>query len=226
MHDEVIARALALVAGAAAFCAALIPAAGGDSSASRIVDRTFVCGVKLRASERRIEPSAWSGFRDPEKTDRWKWLPYADIGGHDLIAYAFVAAGAPIPTPEPGATVAPFARRWAAIDAAVCRAATDRVALSARDLNGGPASQLQNSDEYECAASSRILIRVRAEFGTAVTFRAYPLFGRRYFTTTSATPATRASLAAATPAGKRIAYATVSETGKTTLFTAKVCTPQ
>lgn len=226
MHVPVIMRFLAFVVGATAFCAALIPAAGGDPSASRIVDRTFVCGVKLRASERRIEPSAWSGFRDPEQKRRWKWLPYADIGGRDLISYVFVAAGAPIPSPEPGATVAPFAQRWAAIDAAACNAANERVSLSARGFSGGAASQLQNSDEYECAAPSRILIRVRAEFRAPVTFRTQPLYSRRYFTTTSATPATRAAFAVATPTGKPIAYATVSETGKATLFTAKGCIPE
>ena len=38
-----IVRALALVVGVGAVCAAFLPSAGAESTASRIVDRTFAC---------------------------------------------------------------------------------------------------------------------------------------------------------------------------------------
>lgn len=218
-----IRRGLVVVVGTTAFCAALSPATGADPAASRIVDRTFVCGVKLRAGERRIEPSAWSGYRDPSEGPRWKWPPYADIGGRDLVAYVSIAAGSPPPAPDlrTHATT-----RWVSVDARPCNVSNARVALSPRGLEGGQASQFQHSDEYECSAPSQILIRLRAEFARPVTLRAQPLYGARYYATTSAAAAKKAAFAATTMTGRPLVYATVSETGKATLFTAKGCIPE
>lgn len=193
--------------------------AEGERQTSRVVDRTFVCGVKLRAGDRRIEPSAWSGFRDG---GRWEWLPRADVGGRDIISFVSIAAGSPAPSAGP---TTPPTTRWVSVDARPCKPSSARVSLSRRGLNGGQASQFQNSDEYECPAPSRILVRMRADFESPVGFRAQSLYQGRYYSTASAVPARRAAFVVTTLTAKPLAYATVSETGTATLFTAPSCTP-
>jgi hypothetical protein len=207
---------------AAVALAGLLPSAGADSAAARVVDSTFACAVKLRAGARIIEPSAWSGFSDPARKAQWKWLPYADVGGRDLIAYVFMYAGAPPPVPEIGAS---SINRWLGVDAASCKPSQARIRLGTVGLEGGLASQLQYSDEYECPSPSSVLVRLRAEFRTPVTLRIQRLYQGRWFTTSTKAPVRQGAFAVATLTGKPLAYATVSESGKARLFTARSCVP-
>lgn len=214
-------RALVVAGAVAALVVVLAPVGGAEpQAASRVIDRTFVCGVKLRAGERRVEPYANSAFRDA--SPRWEWLPYADVGGREIIAFAGIAAGSPPPTMDQKTPTT----RWVVVDARPCNPAEAKVALSARGSSGGVASQLRGSDECECRAPSRILVRLYAEFASPVSVRVQPLYAARYYTTTATTPAKRASAAVTTTAGQPLAYATVSERGRATLFVAKGCTPK
>lgn len=215
-------RALVLAGATATLAVALAPGGGAEPSASSVVDRTFVCGVKLRAGARKVNPAAWSGFRDGA---RWSWLPYAEVQGPDFRLYAFIASGAPIPQLVPGSAVAPFAPRWAGIDASPCNPVATVVPFTRRGLDGDSSSRFAFSGGFECTAPSRVLVRVRAEFRTAVSFAQQRIGSSRYYTTTSATPARRATLAMTTIAGKPLVYATVADTGKATLFTAPTCIP-
>lgn len=98
-----------------------------------------------------------------------------------------------------------------------CRRSTARVALTSRGLSGGVADRF--GDESDCWTPRRVLIRVRAVFRSPVTLRLgspyrFPeLFARG--------KVKEASLAMRTPAGKPLAFATVSETGRARLFTAR-----
>ena len=216
-------RALVLAGATAALAVALAPGSGAEPSASSVVDRTFVCGVKLRAGARKVSPAAWSGFRDGA---RWSWLPYAEVQGPDFRLYAFIASGSPIPPLVPGSAVAPFAPRWAGIDASPCNPVTTVVPLTRRGLDGDSSSRFAFSGGFECAAPSRVLVRVRAEFRTAVSFAQQRIGSSRWYTTTTSTPARRARLAVATTSGQPLVYTTVPESGKATLFVAKGCFPK
>jgi len=210
------------VSGVAAVALFVQPAAPAQPGASRIIDRTFVCAVKLRAGARIIEPSAWSGFRDPERNAQWKWLPYSDVGGRDLIAYIFMYADAPPPVPEIAAS---SLTRWLGVDAVPCKPSQARIPLGARGLEGGLASQLQYSAEYDCPSPTAVLVRLRAEFRTPVALRIQRLYQGRWFTTSTKAPVRQGAFAVATLTGKPLAYATVSESGKARLFTARSCVP-
>ena len=90
---------------------------------------------------------------------------------------------------------------------------------------GGQASQLQDSDSYDCQASRRVLVRITARFGRPVDFRSRVVYERRRYATTVGVPAQSAAFAVATMTGKPLVYATVSETGTARLFTARSCVP-
>lgn len=217
-----------LLAGSLAAVCALAALLGGSAAhaepdASRVIDRTFVCAVKLRAGARRIEAQAWSGFRDPVQQPRWKWLPRADLGAPDVDSFVWMSAGAPPPKPDQGA--GPITR-WLGVYGPLCKLTNENVALSSGGLEGGAASQLQYSDEYECPTPARILIRVRATFDKPVTFAAQRFNGRPWYTGTAGAPVEEGVFAVATEAGKPLVFATVSETGKASLFVARRCTPE
>lgn len=218
-----IARAIGIVVAAAAFCAALIPSAGADPAASRVVDRTFSCDVRLWAGARRVDTSANRGFRDPDRPSHWKWLPYASVGGRDLSSYAWIFAGSPPPQPEQEPARAWV---WVGVDAVRCNVTRKRLPLSSRGLIGGAASQFQGSDEYDCPAASRILVRVSGTFVGPVALLRRRFNDRPRYATPAGAPVKTAALMVATAAGRPLVYATVSETGKAQLFTAKGCIPK
>ncbi len=66
-------------------------------------------------------------------------------------------------------------------------------------------------------------MRVRVVFRVPVTLRVQRRFGQQTLTTTTATAAREAQLAVRTVAGKPLAYASASETGKARLFVAPSC---
>lgn len=212
-------RPLATVAALTADAAAVATSvASASPDAVRVVDRTIECSTGYHGGARVTFALAQTAYGP-----RWKWLPYADVGGRDILAYASIAAGSP--APSAGQTTAATTRS-VAVDSRRCNVSNAEVALSSRGLRGGQASQFQHSDEYECSAPSRILIRLRAEFARPATFRAQPLYQARYYTTTtSAVAAKKAALAVTTMNGNPLVYATVVETGKATLFTAPNCIP-
>ncbi|MBM2821368.1 MAG: hypothetical protein HW413_114 [Thermoleophilia bacterium] len=215
-----------VVSGVAAVALFVQPAAPAQPVASRIIDLSFSCSVRLWAGARVIEVSAVSGFRDPENRPRWKWLAGAGIGTRDG-GLGGVSAGAPPPLPDPGATAQ---TRWLSINPQLCEPTTARTALSAKDLSGGPASQLRGgahvgSDAYECTTRSGIIVRIRAVFRTATTLRVQRLFGQKWLTTATAAVIREAQLAVRTQSGRPLAYAEVFESGKARLFASRSCVP-
>jgi hypothetical protein len=208
----------ALAVGAAMFF--LQPSAGAQSAPSRIVDRAFLCSVPLQAGLRQIEVSAVSGFRDPDNRRRWRHNAAAAVGKLG-VGDAWVSAG-----DLPGGA----RDRALGIDAQNCRSTTARAPFSTKGLVGGVASQLQGgqhvgSDAYECQASSRVVIRIRALFRAPTRLEVQRRFGRRILTTVTAVVAREAQLAVRTQTGKPIAYASATESGKARLFTAPSCLP-
>jgi hypothetical protein len=200
-------------------CAAVVPVAGAHTDATRIVDQTFTCSVRLWAGERPLVLSATSGLRDPLSRRQWKFLGNVGVGIRDG-SLAWIAAGAPAPAPPSGGS---RQARWLAVTAERCRPSGSKVALTARSLGGGKVSQL--ADRYECRGSASVLVRLRAETGLPTTLKRQRRYREIVYTTSDRAIVKRGELAVATPTGKPLAYASVSENGAATLFTARSCVP-
>jgi hypothetical protein len=71
-------------------------------------------------------------------------------------------------------------------------------------------------DELECDVPRRVLLRIRAVLASRASLR-----GREFESVH--VPVREAKLAVRTVSGKPLAFATVSESGKATLFTARGC---
>ena len=222
----------ALIAGLAAIAAV---GASATPSASRTLDRTFSCSVLLRAGARIVEVSARSGTRDAGNRRWWAYNPAVGVEDRDTL-FASVAAGAPSaeqgarPAPPPAEGYFPVVERWLALDPRLCTATTSRIPLSARGLTGGKASRLPGlehvgADAFECPAASRVLVRVRAAFDRSTSLKLQLRAGRRTLSTSNAAVVRSAAIAVATPDGKRIAYAEISDSGVARLFTLSTCTP-
>jgi hypothetical protein len=178
---------------------------------SRIIDRTFTCSVARHAGARVLNVAAVSGFRDPDSPGEWKWQPWAGVNDHDG-SLAGVAAG------DPNQNTRQQRARMLGIDPGSCRPATARVALSTRGLLGGPASQLQGSDAYECPVGPSILVRVRAVFRAPTTLSVQRYFGRRILAVPTSAVVREARVAVRSAAGKPLVYAEVFESGRARLF--------
>lgn len=238
MHPEVIARALVIVVGAAAFCAALIPAAGADPAASRVVDQTYVCSVAVHNGVRKIVASARRGFRDG---DRWRWLASAGVGnepggppaklpatpsGQIPISYKNwgfgASAGIDLAYPEPSPPLQPYRAAVVVTPRRACTASRARVPLSPRGLDGFPADYF--GDDVECVAPAKVLVRIRAVFARPATFRVDPSQGA--LRTQRASGSIReAALAVRTTSGRPLVYASAAAAGTARLFSAAGCTP-
>lgn len=221
MHSPVIRLAALGISIAGLACATIIPSAGADPAAARVVDATFSCAVKPRAGARRLDVTANAGFRDPAQT-RWRWLSYASARNQDWRTFFWLYAGSPPPQGRDGASTL---TRWLGVDPQLCKRSSAAVGLSPRALQGGSASVFQSSDVYECPSSPAVLLRVRAEFAKPAVLRAQQLNQRRWLMSTAGTPVVKGSVAIIASTRKPIAYATVSEAGKATLFTAPSCVP-
>ncbi len=220
-----VAAVAALTGGAVSAPSAPSPPA---ALAASLFDRTLLCDtLPVGGGLYELEVRAQDGIRQTRTT--WKSLAFAAVasgrsGRVDApleTALAWSGAGpyvhrtnleewdVPIP-PDHEGTLA-FSQRK-------CRRTTTRVPLSARGLTGGRAGPF--SQRYDCFVPRRVLIRVRATFTRPPTF-----FGAGGFLRTKAV-VERAALAVRTPAGRRIAYATVSSSGKAVLMTARDCVPE
>jgi hypothetical protein len=195
-----------------------------------VVDRTYVCRATQLGGIYELKSRAHSGVR---AGSGWSTLPYvvAASGGWAGPRYglhsapgnslAWISAGAP----SAGTTVDLEVQTFPVLEGGTlgvnneqCRPSTAAVPLTSAGLRGGSADRA--GAFVDCFASRRMLIRFRATVqGTSGALRDRA----RIFLATSA-PVREAKLAVRTPAGKPIAYADVSESGKARLFTAKGCT--
>lgn len=99
----------------------------------------------------------------------------------------------------------------------LCRPSTASVPLTASGLRGGATAPL--GGEYQCEAPTRVLVRIRAVLPSRASLR-----GKEF--QSLHVSVREAKLAVRTLAGKPMAYADVSETGKARLFAAKGCALQ
>lgn len=193
-----------------------VGAAQSAPSASRTVDRTFLC----RLPQPNVDLLASAGIRYAEDRSRWKKLAaaYASTNQGTL---ASIRAGAPLPPrTEIGATP-----DTVSFDTDQCMAWKAPLPLMARGLSGGAADQF--GDPFECLVPQRLVVRVRATFRSPTILRARSgeFNGVRWKTLTTNVPLRQGQLAVGTLSGKRIAYAEVFESGKSRIFTAPACTP-
>lgn len=218
---------------ALAFAATLLMCAGAlwqppaGAQPSRVVDRTLLCATGQSGGIYEIEARSYTGTR--QSRSRWARLPFAVVSTGDVAAaakvlqnsLAWVSAGRPHATTVLGDYFYPpraSVYGTLALNRRICRTVSTRIPLSSTGLSGGAAGQL--GETFDCESPRRVLVRVRATLAEPGA-----LVGHDIFLLTT-TPIREARLAVRTQSGKPLAYATVSETGKSTLHTAKKCLPE
>ena len=197
--------------------------AGGRSQAATFVlDRTYSCAIVLHGGLYQLENRAHPGARTGKS---WTKLAYAGLrsgvfsgGTGNLLAW--VSAGKPTKTTTVDQEFWTFDVKTlgtVGVRGELCNPTRAVVPLTAAGLRGGAAAPL--GDELKCDVPRRVLVRMRAVFDSRAVLR-----GKEF--ESAHVPVREAKLAVRTVAGKQLAYATVSQTGKATLFTAKGCVPE
>lgn len=214
---RLVACALSLVAATALAIGSA--RAAPDSEAAFILDRTYSCAITLHGGIYQLENRAHPGSRAGRS---WTKLAYAGLragvfsgGTGNLLAW--ISAG----RPDKDTTV--DQEFWTfdvktfgtiGISGRNCDPTKAAVPLSAAALRGGAAAPL--GSELKCDVPRRVLVRLRAVLSARGS-----LHGREFESVH--VPVQEAKLAVRTLKGKPLSYATVSESGKATLFTAKGC---
>lgn len=189
---------LALLVGAIALSPQ--PEAGAQSAPVRVVDRTLLCTIYVQAGIRQIELSAASRPNGPAVRAESFGVPTTIYG--DLAA---VSSGG------------------LSHDRTRCTPSRARVQLTSAGLTGGRAGPF--SEDFDCAASRRVLVRVRAVFERPVQLRLDWKDATRRYKHMRAEGAVRTgALAIRTEAGRPIAYGDVLASGRARLFT-RGCVP-
>lgn len=171
----------------------------GASSASgaRVIDRTLLCSTAVRGGIRQItiQASAASGP--------------APGGAYFGVLTSWVPDGRLASGTTAGLTLNPTR----------CTPTKANVPLAAAKLEGG--SPGTSGQEFDCETPRRVLLRVRAEFRVPTPLETSREWG--YPELVARGEVTKASLAIRTQAGKPLAFATVSASGKARLLTASSC---
>ncbi len=193
-----------------------------------IIDRTYSCDAALLGGVYELKTRAHAGIRSGSG---WAKLPFvvAASGGWAGPVYglhnaagnslAWISAG----KPSASTTVDLDSQSFPVLEGGtlgvnsdVCRPSRVAVPLTSAGLKGG---RLRRQGAFiNCPAPKRLLVRIRATVEGSGALRGRALI----FAATNA-PAREAKLAVRTLAGKPLAYADVSESGKARLFTAKGC---
>jgi len=219
----VIARAATAVV-AIAMMGAFAAHAGSDAAGAQVIDRTYVCSVELTGGLYELEARAHAGVRSGST---WAKLPYAALRAGNFgraplgNMLAWVTAGTPV-----SATTVDLEDQLPVTEAGTvgiyrkpCRRVVEPAPLQRTGLRSHAAGRL--GAELACAVPRRIVVRVRAVLSTPGRLRTG---GQDFHFTHS--PVREAQLAVRTLSGKPLGLATVSQTGKATLFTAKDCVPE
>jgi hypothetical protein len=205
--------------------AAVVLAAGSARAGSEttfVLDRTYSCSIVLHGGIYQLESRAHPGARTG---GAWTKLAYAGLrtgvfSGATGNLLAWVSAGKPTKTTTVDQEFWTFDVRTfgtAGIRGDLCNPSRAQVPLTSKGLRGGPAAAL--GDELQCEAPRSVLVRLRAVVPARAALR-----GKDFESTHL--PVLEAKLAVRTLAGKPLSFATVSQTGKATLFTAKGCVPE
>ncbi len=194
------------------------PARAGQDAAY-VLDRTYACAIPLQGGIYQVENRAHPGSR---LSGKWAKLAYAGVrsgvfGGSSGNLLAWVSAGKPAKTTTVDQEYWTFDVRTfgtAGIRGEFCNPSTAAVPLTAAGLRGGAADPL--GSELRCETPKRLLVRLRAVLASRAVLRGSEFESVHI-------PVQEAKLAVRTLSGKPLSYATVSQSGKATLFTAKGC---
>jgi hypothetical protein len=199
-----------------------IAAVGGraEGQTSRVLDRTYACGVELGGGLYAIDVTAHAGSRAGKQ---WVKLPYvgvrtgnASISTSNLLVW--ISAGRPIASTTMDLDFWSFGGLGTVgLRRTLCRATSARVPLSRAGLRGGAAPDVGAS--FTCEAPKRVLVRVRAQLTASAILR-----GPEY--STVHVPTRSAQIAVRTTNGRQLVYGAVDESGKAQLHTTKGCFPQ
>jgi hypothetical protein len=208
--------------------ATLGKASGGTASATTF-DQTLVCATTFEGGARSISARAHRGTG--KRASQWDRPAFASVTTGQVASQflllenqlAWVTAGGYLPqsvvVPATFAGVDYPIRTWGTIawNARLCRTRSKPIPVAASGLNGGLAGVFD--EEVDCLVPRRIVLRLRATLaGSAKTTRY-----RQFVRLTS--PASEATIVARTEAGRGVAYASVSRSGKARLLTASGCVP-
>jgi hypothetical protein len=189
------------------------PSSAVVASASRVFDRTLACTPGAAHGARLIRLNATTGFREGA---RFKWdgqVVVATEGDFRPRSKNYrptmVAMTAGFPPPPP------LEVNGIGYSSKLCRVTRAPVRFTTSGLSGGAASQF--GDDFTCVVPETVLIRFRGVFRAPV-----PVTGRDRFITAYGR-LDKGQVAVRTPAGKRLAYGEVLDSGKARLFTARGC---
>src|SRR5918994_4015623 len=208
---------------AAALVGALLAVGASHAAAPSetvfVLDRTYSCAIVLHGGLYQLENRAHPGARTGRS---WTKLAYAGLrtgvfSGATGNLLAWVSAGKPTKTTSVDQEFWTFDVKTfgtVGVRGELCNPTRARVPLTAAGLRGGAAAPL--GSELKCDVPRRVLVRVRAVFESRAVLR-----GKEF--ESAHVPVREAKLAVRTVSGKPLAYATVSQTGQATLFTAKGC---
>jgi hypothetical protein len=212
----------ALVVVLTAVAALVAGSARATQGATFVLDRTYACSIALHGGIYQLESRAHPGARTG---GAWSKLAYAGLragvfsgGTGNLLAW--ISAGKPTKTTTVDQEFWTFDVRTfgtIGISGRACNPSRATVPLTAAGLRGGGAAPL--GSELKCDVPRRVLLRLRAVLAARASLR-----GREFESVHL--PVREAKLAVRTLAGRPLSFATVSETGKATLFTAKGCRPE
>jgi len=194
------------------------------ASSQAVIDRTVQCRTLLNGGIYEIEARGHAGVRASKNV--WKTLPFAVVttgttgSASTQLDNAFVWISAGRPTRETWLEESFFptlaiANGTLAIRLGICRTTRASVPLSRRGLDGGLAGGL--GDTYDCESPRNVLVRVRARLEGSGGLRTHDGFLR------TEAPITEAAFAVRTRSGRQLAYASVTASGKTQLFTGRGC---
>lgn len=193
--------------------------AQAGSEATFVLDRTYSCAITLHGGIYQLENRAHPGAR---ASGSWTKLAYAGLragafsgGTGNLLAW--ISAGRPVKTTTVDQEFWTFDVKTfgtLGVSGRNCNPTRTAVPLSAAGLRGGMAASL--GSELKCDVPRRVFVRIRAVLSSRAR-----LHGREFESVH--VPVVEAKLAVRTAGGKPLTYATVSQTGKATLFTAKGC---
>ncbi len=219
-----------IAVGSAVVLASIALAALSTAAAqpARVIDRTVVCAAALSGGINEVEVRAQAGAG--RRGSIWQKPAIAMVttgstgSASEALdnALAWVTAGQPsrtatvIPDPFVGFTY-PIGAWGTLAMAERCNRSQRRPALSTKGLRGGRVDGL--GEVFDCPSPRRVLMRVRAVLSSATALRTR----RGYLATTTAV--TEGQVVVTTEAGKSLAYAEVSASGKARLFTAQSCVP-
>lgn len=179
---------------------------------ARVIDRTLLCPVEVQAGVRKLNVYVQAAVAGQKDLLGNKALAHAQLTtGSSIQGTVLVGsvAGAANPVLRSGSTLG--------INRRDCRASTVRIPLSSRGLVGGAASPF--GDGFECFPGRRILIRVRASFGSPTSLR----LDQRIGILSTRALVREVQFRAVTETGRPLVFASLLASGKARVYTGTGC---